>query len=215
MNRSFKAFHEERLMIADLNRVLRESPQKMPGNAPFEELSFKMLSSRSMRFRDDFNLVESSFININNESFDLYVSKDHPYYLLGRPYKETEKETRFATIFDLSFSIKHNFKSSQKQFKHRKVITIDTVHTANDYRKEGIAQKVYESILKEYIVISDQLQYEGAVNLWKRLIANNVVYIYDILDDKIISKVSENTPESQIWSDTSAKRRIRLVMISS
>ncbi len=34
---SFKKFHEERQMIEHLNKVLQESPQKMPGNAPFEE----------------------------------------------------------------------------------------------------------------------------------------------------------------------------------
>lgn len=37
--------------------------------------------------------------------------------------------------------------------------------------------------------------------------------LYDILEDKIISKVTKNTTESKIWSDDSAKRRIRLVML--
>lgn len=203
-----------RNFLNELDNVMSESPQKMTGDAPFEEVGFKMISSRSNRIVEmDFNLVTKNFLKVDNEELDLYSSKTHPYYILGRFYHEKEEEVRFATIFDISFRVKKNFRSNHKQLKNKDVIVIDTVHTAKDYRGKEISQTVYEHILKKYIIISDKLQYEGAVNLWKNLIKNNVVYIYNILEDKIISKVSPNTPESHIWTDDSSKQRIRLVMI--
>jgi len=197
----------------DFIQSLVEAPQRIRNNAPFEELSYKMLSNKSKRMTDDFDLVKKNWFTSKEDSFDLYVSQTHKYFILGRFYKATETEERFGTIFELTFKMVPNFRSSQKQF-NKEVIVIETVHTAEDYRKNKIAQTFYEEILSNYIVISDQLQYEGAVNLWKKLIENNKVYTYDIIDDKIISKVTPNTPESHIWSDTKSKRRIRLVMFN-
>lgn len=192
---------------------MREAPQKMKGNAPFEEVNFKMISSISKSgITRSYDLVQADFIKIKDHQMDLYVSKDHPFYVLGRFFNDTEKEERFATVFELTFR-KTTLKSKQKQLNNKDVILIDTVQTAKDYRENKIAQTMYEFLLSKFIIISDQVQYEGAINLWKRLIVNNVVYTYDILEDKIISKVSPNTPESQIWSDDSSKRRIKLVMI--
>lgn len=200
-------------LIEDVNKVLREAPQKMKGNAPFEALTFDKISNISEKVMNmNFSLVSKNFITVKQDIYDLYVSKNHPYYIIGKFYKETVNEDRFATIFELTFKINRHFKSKQKQLQGD-VITIDTVHTADDFIGNKIAQTVYTHLLKKFIIISDQLQYEGAVNLWKRLISNNVVYIYDILEDKIISKVTPNTSESQIWSNDSSKRRIRLVMI--
>jgi len=119
----------------------------------------------------------------------------------------------FASIFELTYKHINGFKSKQKQLQNKDVIVIDTVRTAKDYRRNQIAQTVYETLLNKYVIVSDQIQYEGAVNLWKRIIANNVVYIYDILEDKIISKVTTKTHENQIWSDDASKRRMRLVAI--
>lgn len=186
----------------------------MKGDAPFETVNFQKIASVSKRWCEiEANLVKKNFITVKNEAIDLYVAKDHPFYRLGKFYKETETEIRFAVIFELTFRLNSNFQSKQKQLAGKDVIVIETVHTSKDYRNSGIAQKFYETILSKFVIISDQLQYEGAVNLWKRLIANNNVFIYDILEDKIISKVTSNTPETHIWSDDSSKRRIRLIMI--
>lgn len=192
---------------------LCESPQRMKGNAPFEEISFSTIATKSKSgVERDYNLYKSNFVKVNNENLDLYKSKTHNYFILGRFYKETETEERFAIIFDVSFR-ENKLKSKQKQLNNKSAIIIETVHTAKDYRDNKIARTFYQTILEKYIIISDQIQYEGAVYLWKRLIKENVVYTYDILDDKIISKVSEKTPENHIWSDNESKRRIRLVAI--
>jgi hypothetical protein len=42
---------------------LLESPQKMKGNAPFEELSYEMISNKSKRIVEiDFDLVEKNWL---------------------------------------------------------------------------------------------------------------------------------------------------------
>lgn len=193
---------------------LNESPQKMEGDAPFEEVSYNMIQSKSKRVLGlDFDLYQKDFIVLKSgEKLDLYKSKVHNYFLLGRFYKEQEDEIRFAVIFDLSFKIE-KYKSKQKQLNGKEVITIETVHTARDYRGSKIAQQIYRMLLNKYIIMSDSIQYEGAVNLWKVIIKNSTVYSYNILEDKIISKITSNTPDTQVWSDNESKRRIRLVAI--
>ena len=189
--------------------------QTMKGNAPFEEVGFSKITDISEKvMKLQYKIIQKDFIKVKNESLDLYVSKDHPYYILGRYYRETEDKDRFAVIFDLSLS-KNRFNSNHRLLKNKEIDRIETVQTAKDFRGNKIATKVYLEILRNRILICDKIQYEGAVELWKSIIDMKEidVYIYDILEDKIISKVSNKTSKNQIWSTDSSKQRIRLVGI--
>jgi hypothetical protein len=209
-----KTFKEIAIEISNKNKLIIESPQAMPGDAPFEELSFRKISTISQKgMEKSYALVKKDFIELKDEKFDLYKARSHEYYVLGKFYKEKENKNRFAVIFDISFKIENELRTNQKQLKNKKVIIIETVHTSKDYRYNGIASSFYKSILKDAIIISDQIQYEGAVSLWKSLIEDHLVYAYDIIEDKIISKVSTKTPINHIWSSDESKRKIRLVLV--
>jgi len=202
-------------VLTDLDKSLMESPQHIPGDAPFEAVSFKKISDISKRgMLSDYTLLQKDFLTIENEKMDLYKFNNHPLYILGKFYlDDRDNKQRFAVVFNVSFHDLVRFSSKQKQLKKLSTIQIDTVHTTKVLRNKRIATTVYLEILKNSQIISDQLQYSGAVNLWKSLIANKdlVVYIYDIIEDKIISKATTKTDMKSIWSSDSSKRRIRLL----
>ena len=56
---------------------------------------------------------------------------------------------------------------------------------------------------KETILISDSIQYEGAVKLWKSFtkIPGIVLYIWNEKEDKIISKMTAKTHDNSVWSN--------------
>jgi len=214
--------HERREEIKDLSevdrlRALAEAPVHMHGNAPFEEVSFTKLMDVSNKIMDnDFSLISKDFITVNDGKLSLYKANYGEYFRLGTYHKDTEEKSRFAVIFSLVFK-KEKFKSNQKQLKNKNTVIIETVHTAKEFRGNKITTKVYELIMKENQIMSDSIQYDGAVNLWKNFIAdkNMVVWIYDSLEDKIISKATPKTDISSIWSNGDernySKIRIRLI----
>jgi len=145
-----------------------------------------------------YKLIENNFTTINKEKLSLYRSIDYNYYVVGKFYKEYEDKERFAVIADLSFKFK-NLNSKQKQLKS-KTFVIETVHVATDFRFKGIANKFYKYILKFNQLMCDNIQYEGAVELWKSLIEckDIVVWIYNTKEDKIISKATKLTNPNHI-----------------
>lgn len=202
-------------------KVNEMAPQRMKGNAPFQDdLKNNRIDSISERgINNDYTLVEENFIN----GLDLYKHKSSLYYVLGHFYKSqipedlAQDKSRFAIISSLSGKLEDHFYSKQKQLSRKKVITINTVHTTKEWQKQGISSALYKHIINDgYTIISDKIQYEGAVNLWKNFpfVPGTVTYVYNIKEDKIISKYSSNTPDSQIWSDDESKQKIRLVFAS-
>ena len=196
-------------------RILAEAPQAMPGNAPFEEVSFSKITDISQTYIDlEYNLIKKNFIEVKQDKLDLYVSKSHPYYVLGKTYLDNKENNkyRFAVIFDLSFTEKKLI-SNQKQLHNKNTLVINTVHTAEEFRGNKIATKVYLELIKKSQVISDKLQYQGAVKLWQDFIEMKeiTVYIYDMHQDKIISKATKMTDIKHIWSTDEKKQKIRLV----
>ena len=173
------------------------SPVKMSGNAPFEclEGESKSLSAIS----DDF--FEIGTINSNkvfkHNKFDL-IKVTRLYY------DEVKKEDRWAIIADLSFSIIENLKSDNKIINNKSAIKISSINVRESNRRDGIASKLYSLIMsKGYIVVSDGLQYENAVKLWKSFtkIDGIKVYIWDEMKDVIISKMTSKTHDNSIWSN--------------
>lgn len=196
-----------------VTQKLYESPQRMPDDAPFEEVFFDKITDISKRIIDlDYILVEKNFIEVKNNKLDLYKHKDAKYYVLGRFYQDTKEKQRFAVIFEILL-YDNEISSKHKLLKNRNIERVESVHTSKNFRGNKIATKVYKEIMKDSVLMSNQIQYRGAVNLWKTFIDNPkiLVYIYDILEDKIITKVTKNTDIKHIWSDDSSKRRIRLL----
>ena len=195
---------------------LNESPMYIPQDAPFEEVGFDKITDISKSYMDEkYELVLKNAYIVKNEILDLYKHKDSEYYVLGRFYLDDEElnKKRFAVIFDVYFTYDEKFRSKQKQLKNKKVLTIKSVHTATNFRGNKISTNMYKLFLKNALIISDSIQYKGAKKLWKGLIQdkNITVWIYDILEDKIISKATSKTDERSIWSSDDSKTRIRLV----
>ena len=191
---------------------LYEAPAHFSGDAPFQddEINKRISDVSKIGIDKDYILIKKDFI----KKLDLYEHTNGTYFIVGKWYTdEIQEKERFAVISDVSFTIKE-FNSKQKQLKG-KYISIDTVHTTKEWRHNGISTAIYSYILsKGYDIMSDKVQYDGAVELWKGFLTvpGTVIYIYDNIKDEIISKMTKNTHYNNIWSlNNFDKSRIRLI----
>jgi len=189
-----------------------ESPQKFTGNAPFEDMEKSdIINSISRKIMNlDYKLIKKNLI----KGVDLYSHSNGTYYVLGKYFTNEHDKERFGVVTDISFKLSRSFRSKQRQLKGNKVIIINTIHTTKEWRGYGLSTALYSYLVNEgYMIISDKVQYEGAINLWKGFldVPNSKVYIYNMQEDKIISKVGKNTNDSCIWSDDTSKQKIRLI----
>lgn len=109
------------------------------------------------------------------------------------------------------------------------VVEVKTVNTHSKWRKKGFATAIYKSMMFEGTkIMSDAVQYKGAVKLWKSFFESSdgqewksmiddkkiKVQLYDIITKNIvyknISDVKELT-DNDIWSYDSSKANLRLV----
>ena len=109
------------------------------------------------------------------------------------------------------------------------VIEVKKVNTHSKWRRKGFATAIYKSIMFEGTkIMSDAVQYKGAVKIWKSFFESNEgqewksmiddkkikVQLYDIITKKIIydniSDVKDLT-DVDIWSFDSSKANLRLV----
>lgn len=187
------------------------SPVRMSGNAPFESLDNESKSLSAMT--DDF--FEIGKINSNV----VFKHKKFNIIKVARIYfDEIRQKERWAIIAELSFnSIK--VKSDNRLINKKDAIKISSINVREANRRDGIASKLYILLLNlGYIVISDGVQYEGAIKLWKSFIEIQgiKVYIWDEMEDKIISKMTSKTHDNSIWSDGTlnnySKMRVKLIL---
>lgn len=175
------------------------SPVKMSGNAPFDRLDGESKSKASMR--EDY--IEIGTINDNK----VFKHKKFEIIKVSRLYyDDVKKEERWAIIAELSFDIIESLKSSNNIINKKSAIKIHTINVREANRRDGIASKLYVLLLsKGFLVISDGIQFEGAVKLWKSFtkIPGIKLYIWDEKNDRIISKMTANTHDNSIWSDGS------------
>lgn len=177
--------------------VLQEmAPIKMKGDAPFETLEGR---SKSKSF-----IVDDSHKIGQIESYDVYKHNKLDYILVGKFYDDSvTKEPRFGIIAELSFTT-IKVKSDNKIIQGKDAIKISTIQVNEVNRKEKIATSLYVLLLNiGFIVISDGVQYDGAVKLWKSFakIDGITVYIWDELQDTIISKMTSKTHDNSVWSN--------------
>ena len=215
--KSFLEFvQEQHIDYATYTQIVNESPQRMKGDAPFESIGIEEITTIARM--DDYILVSKEFLKKEGFVFELWKHKKGDYYVLGHFYLDSIKEKeRFGVVSSVFFRLEKSFRSEQKHLKNKKVLKINTVHTADIWRRQGLASTLYKYFLDTgHIIMSDSMQYQGAVNLWKGFltIPKTSVYIYDLVEDKFISKMSKNTDDRHIWSDDASKKRIRLVFVN-
>lgn len=172
------------------------APVKISGNAPFESLEGESKSLSAME--DDYYEIGTI-----NES-TVFKHNDFDLIKIARKYDDDVKnEERWAIIAELSFK-STVIKSDNKLINGKKAIKIATINVRESNRRDGFAHKLYNLIMtKGYIIISDGVQYENAVKLWKSFTKINgiKVLIWDEMKDVIISKMTAKTHDNAIWSN--------------
>ena len=171
------------------------SPVRMRGNAPFESLENESKSKDAMETDyEEFSKIRDNTV-FYHKKFDLIkVAKLY--------YDDVLNEERWAIIAELSFKIE-KIKSSNKLINNKIAIKINTINVREANRRDGIASDLYNILAsKGFIIISDGIQYEGAVKLWKSFtrIPGIKLYIWNEKEDKIISKMTSKTHDNSIWS---------------
>ena len=178
-------------------RELNEmAPVRMRGHAPFESLNNESKSKDAME--EDFII----FGKINDMTV-FYNKKTDVIKVAKLYWDDILKDERWAIIADLGFKTE-KIKSSNKLIDATVAIKINTINVREANRREGIASELYNLLLsKNFVVISDGVQYDGAVKLWKSFtkIPGITVYIWNDKEDKIISKMTAKTHDNAIWSD--------------
>lgn len=183
----------EWLKERELNEM---SPVKMRGDAPFESLENESKSLDAMK--SDFEKIGML------RDYTIFLHKRLELIKVAKIFfDDFLKEERWAIIADLSFK-SEKLKSSNKLINNKKAIKLNTIQVRESKRRDGIASDLYTFLLaKDTIVISDSIQYEGAVKLWKSFtkIPGIKLYIWDEKEDKIISKMTAKTNDNAIWSN--------------
>ena len=112
------------------------------------------------------------------------------------------KEERWAIIAEMSFKTE-KLKSTNKLINGKEAVILQTINVNEANRRDKFATRLYMLLAQQYIVISDSIQYEGAVKLWKSFtkIPGIVLYIWNEKEDKIISKMTAKTHDNVIWSN--------------
>ena len=193
----------------NLERML-ESPVKISGDAPFETLNGRNKSIKALK---------EDFIKIGSiDNLDVYKHNNLDYIIVGDVYMDNLiGDERFGIIAELSYTI-DKIKSSNKLINGKEAIKIPTIQVKETHRRDKIASRLYLLLLDRYVVISDGVQYKGAVALWKSFveIPGIKLYIYDIIEDKIISKMTAITHDNSIWSNGDlgdySKNKVRLIL---
>lgn len=190
---------EERLSFREWLRsgeINEMAPVRMIGNAPFESLGNSSKSETALN--EDFIKIDE----LDKEHL-VYKHKTLGVIIVVRKYSDLIfNEERWATIAELSFkSIK--IKSSNNLINNKEAVQLNTINVREADRKNRIATRLYLLLAEKFLVISDSVQYEGAVKLWKSLtrIPGIVLYIWNEKEDKIISKMTAKTHDNAVWSN--------------
>ena len=189
-----KISFREWLRQAELNEM---APAMLRGNAPFECLDGESKSKEAMK--ESFEL----FGKIRDMSVFYYKKEDKLIKVAKLYWDDILQEERWAIIAELSFKTE-KIKSSNNLIHNKIAIRINTINVRESNRRDGIASDLYNLLLsKNFIVVSDGLQWEGAVKLWKSFtkIPSINVYIWNEKEDKIISKMTAKTHDDSVWSN--------------
>lgn len=173
------------------------APVTFSGHAPFESLDGESKSKAAMK--ESFE----EFGKINDMTIFNYKKEDRLIKVAKLYWDDLLNEQRWAIIAELSFK-SEKIKSSNKLIDDKIAMRINTINVREASRRDKIASKLYGLLLsKNFIVVSDGTQYEGAVKLWKSFtkIPSINLYIWNEIEDKIISMMTAKTHDNVIWSN--------------
>jgi len=196
---------------------LNEAPQYVQDDCEFgqEKMQRLMGNTKSLdSFRwsgvEDYRAVENKG---DKESKEFTIlTNDKSFYILGACYNGM-----FEVFAKLTFKRERNLK------RVGSVIEVTGVNTHSDQRKRGFASSLYKSALNDgKTILSDAVQFKGAVKLWKDFVHKEDIWktmiddrkikvsVYDIEKNKIIFNDITGVSDNEIWGGIEMKH-IRLI----
>lgn len=110
-------------------------------------------------------------------------------------------------------------------FKEKSILTgaaqVSSVYLSTTLRQSNLAIQVYQMLVsKGWVIVSDQVHFQPAKALWKRLaqtVGKQVVYVCDV-DELTSGKLGrlydgKNIPDDEIWSIDDSSNKYYLVLI--
>lgn len=174
------------------------------------------ISQKTSKLLFDF-IAEHSFRPPGmNESANIKILLHKEKILAGAYMEATHPQSgQFAlAIISIVYFKTPLIKILPDDMKGKSILQVERVATNREYERLGIASLIYASLVKQgYAILSDNVQYLGGMELWKRMarlagLPNYVVHIYNIKNNQYIMN-SNNQPiaydasnidDAKIWS---------------
>lgn len=162
-----------------------------------------------------------------NKEILLFKEKNNNYFILGfwaqedNDRKDNTIETRFNVIGFLT--CKPRNKSLENIIKIKNILIIDTVYIDSHYRDSKLGKLLYTTLIgMNYVILSDDTQYDGARKLWNNLsfaksLTVNIIDMNDkkVIENDVILNHGDNIEDfnTKYWSSDESKSHIRFLLI--
>lgn len=176
-------------------------------------------------FLTDKALKERGYTNNlmgKRDNVEVYLADDHETAIVGTRDVRHDGEEGFQVIGQLLFKLSLKLGSKETMRLSREILQVDLVEVAKQTKMAGLGTFLYHSLIdKGYTIISDNKQYRGGEELWKKIArshaSNEVVYLLDhgkfVMDgDKPIEYDGKNVPDDDIWSETDKLKQFMLLV---
>jgi hypothetical protein len=209
------------MKLKDLLEAPMLDPSEMPDNIgpmrPFISMD---------TVKRDFSVIAHDFTGSGEEYF-VVLRKHTDNAVIGLPgVRRPDKKVGIDVFGEVSFKHSVRFTGMQTFDVGRQVIQVDSVRVGKDIQKFGWGLYLYLSLARAgYVVISDNKQYIGGKELWKKIASNVVdskykVYVIDSgnvrLDPagKPVVYDGHNIDDAELWS-LDASRKYTLFALRS
>ena len=150
------------------------------------------------------------------DSYGVFISKRHDFAVIGIPgIRESDGENGIDVIGTVNFKTPMINGFGLIDISNlSQVLQVSLVHVAAEQQDRGWAMYLYASLIKAgFIVISDNTQYIGGKELWKKIARNSLdgkysVYVIDqgkvrMNGDIPLKYDGINIDDSELWSENS------------
>ena len=167
-------------------------------------------------FITDERLTERYKLLATKDEVEVYLNKDRSSACVGLRSKRHDGRSGIKIYGDLQFKDHLCLRYQIDQFGKAKILQVNLVSVVDESKFMGLGSFLYSSIVKAgNVIISDNKQFIGGKELWKKIgrshLSNEVVYLIDkgnvMIDDKgkPIEYDGENVPDNKIWSEDKQK----------
>lgn len=145
------------------------------------------------------------------DNVEVVLKDDLSIAMIGTRFKRFDGQEGILIFGQLIFKDRLKIDAKDSRLMN-KVLQVSVVEVVRESKMKNLGSFLYSSLVQEgYTILSDNLQYEGGYQLWKKLarshLPNEVVYIMDhgrlMLDDKgqPVEYDGTNIPDEKIWSE--------------